>query len=238
MLLFMKRLQINEIISYRDMCNIENQEQLQRGMNFNMNPLYSVVLMSIKTNSPYEDKISEDGLTIYYEGHDATGDTYKKIDQPSQNPNGSLTQNGKFVKAIEIAKDSDIYPLVRVYEKLRPGIWNYRGLFELKDYKFIQRGSRKVFEFTLTITDQDFESAQKQKSVHNINVEQTRQIPGNIKSFVFKRDNGQCVKCGARDNIHFDHILPYSLGGTSLKAENIQILCARHNLQKSDSLEK
>jgi 5-methylcytosine-specific restriction endonuclease McrA len=31
----------------------------------------------------------------------------------------------------------------------------------------------------------------------------------------------------------FDHILPLSKGGTSLKAENIQLLCARHNLSKS-----
>ncbi len=37
---------VNQIISYRDMCNAEEQEQLQRGMNFQIGGSYSVVLMS------------------------------------------------------------------------------------------------------------------------------------------------------------------------------------------------
>ena len=47
---------------------------------------------------------------------------------------------------------------------------------------------------------------------------------------------GRCVQCGSTDNLHFDHILPFSKGGTSLKAENIQLLCARYNLKKSDKI--
>jgi hypothetical protein len=31
--------------------------------------------------------------------------------------------------------------------------------------------------------------------------------------------------------------LPYSKGGSFLVVENIQILCARHNLEKSDRIE-
>lgn len=39
------------------------------------------------------------------------------------------------------------------------------------------------------------------------------------------------------DNLHFDHILPFSKGGgTSLKVENIQLLCAKHNLEKRDKI--
>ena len=49
---------------------------------------------------------------------------------------------------------------------------------------------------------------------------------------VWKRDQGKCVECGAEDELHFDHILPYSKGGTSNKVENVQLLCARHNLSK------
>ncbi len=55
---------VNQIISYRDMCNEEEQEQLQRGMNFEIRDGYSVVLMSVKPNAPYADRISDDGLTI------------------------------------------------------------------------------------------------------------------------------------------------------------------------------
>lgn len=230
---------VNQIISYREMCNIEQQEQLQRGMNFEMGGAYSVILMSIKNNAPYADRISEDGLTIYYEGHDAPGDKLKRLDQPVAYPSGTLTQNGLFKFAIDKAKKIGDFPLVRVYEKLQMGIWNYRGLFELNDYGYIERGGRKVFEFVLTVTNQDLKVAEKHGlSVKNIDLEQTRQIPGKVKLEVFKRDKGQCVQCGLKDNLHFDHILPYSLGGTSLKVENIQILCARHNLQKSNSLTK
>src|SRR3990167_5979089 len=107
-------LDINQIISYREMCNLENQEQLQRGMNFNIGDNYSVILMSIKKNAPYADHISEDGLTIYYEGHDVPGDKLKRDDQPASTPNGTLTQNGFFKIAIDKAKKTGKFPLVRV----------------------------------------------------------------------------------------------------------------------------
>ena len=61
-------------------------------------------------------------------------------------------------------------------------------------------------------------------------------VPSGVKLEVWKRDKGRCVKCGAVDELHFDHILPFSKGGTSNKAENIQILCARHNLEKRDKI--
>jgi 5-methylcytosine-specific restriction endonuclease McrA len=58
-----------------------------------------------------------------------------------------------------------------------------------------------------------------------------------VKLEVWKRDKGKCIQCGSTDNLHFDHILPFSKGGTSLTAENIQLLCARHNLQKRDKIQ-
>ena len=33
---------------------------------------------------------------------------------------------------------------------------------------------------------------------------------------VWKRAGGRCVKCGQTDELHFDHILPYAKGGTSI----------------------
>ncbi len=229
---------VNQIISYREMCNIEQQQQLQRGMNFGIGGTYSVLLMSVKPNAPYADRISDDGLTIYYEGHDETGDKLKRIDQPEALPSGLFTQNGHFKHAIDQGKKSGLYPLTKVYEKLQPGIWTYRGLFEMQDYQYVEREDRKVFEFVLTITDQDVATASAHKHEEPLDLEQTRQIPGKVKLAVFKRDKGVCTKCGSNTNLHFDHILPYSLGGTSLKEENIQLLCARHNLQKSAHLDR
>ena len=231
------KLEVNHIISYWEMCEVEGHRQLQRGMYFKLEPTHSVLLMSIKPNAPYADRISGDGMTIYYEGHDSTGDRFKKLDQPEKNPSGSLTQNGLFAAAAQKGKITLNFDLVRIYEKIKDGIWNYRGLFELRDCNFIDRDGRKVFEFTLTITEQD-RIERKNQPKHNLDIEQTRQIPGKVKLEVYKRDKGVCTKCGSNDNLHFDHILPFSLGGTSLKADNIQLLCARHNLEKSDSLIK
>ncbi len=68
-------------------------------------------------------------------------------------------------------------------------------------------------------------------------VKRSRIIPTGIKLEVWARDEGRCVTCGATDELHFDHILPYSKGGTSLKAANVQLLCARHNLSKSAKIQ-
>lgn len=228
---------VNQIISYRDMCDAENQQQLQRGMNYNLRNGYSVVLMSVKPNAPYADRNSNDGQTIYYEGHDATGDKLKKLDQQIWNPGGTQTQNGLFIDSIDRGKRTGRYPLVKAYEKLQPGIWTYRGLFEMKDYSIVERDGRKVFEFVFTITEQEIDEAKKHHEYKTIDMEQTRQIPGKVKLAVFKRDKGQCIECGSKDNLHFDHILPYAKGGTSLKEENIRLLCARHNLQKSAKID-
>ena len=59
-----------------------------------------------------------------------------------------------------------------------------------------------------------------------------RKIPGEVQKEVYERDRGQCRICGSSDNLHFDHILPFSKGGSSKVASNIQLLCARHNLKK------
>jgi len=64
-----------------------------------------------------------------------------------------------------------------------------------------------------------------------------RAIPSWVKQEVFKRDKGKCVICGVSDELHFDHDLPYSRGGTGLTPENVRILCARHNLQKGAKVE-
>jgi 5-methylcytosine-specific restriction endonuclease McrA len=64
----------------------------------------------------------------------------------------------------------------------------------------------------------------------------SRLIPTAVKLEVWARDKGQCVLCGSKENLHFDHDLPFSKGGTSLTADNVRILCMRHNLKKSNKL--
>ena len=96
---------INQLLSYREMCDAENRQTLQRGMNFRMNPAYSVILMSQRSNAPYRDRVHDDGQTIEYEGHDTSrrshDHNHKTEDQPEKLPSGRLTQNGYFAKAVK-----------------------------------------------------------------------------------------------------------------------------------------
>ena len=70
-----------------------------------------------------------------------------------------------------------------------------------------------------------------------LELEHNRLIPTAVKVQVWKRDKGSCVKCGSNTNLHYDHIIPFSRGGSSSMPENIQLLCASCNLKKSDHIE-
>jgi hypothetical protein len=230
----------DKIISYREMCDQENIQTLQRGMNYRLNPNYSVILMSQRKNAPYNDRICDDGLSIEYEGHDQPKSENvkdpKDLDQPRITKTGRLTQNGLFVKAIEDYKNSLREPeIVRAYEKLFSGIWSEKGFFRLIDYRYDKDESgRRVFIFKLTESEFDFEN---NRLIEKKLRPRSRIIPSEIKKEVWVRDKGKCVICGATDELHFDHDLPYSRGGTSITAENVRILCARHNLEKSNKIE-
>jgi HNH endonuclease len=65
----------------------------------------------------------------------------------------------------------------------------------------------------------------------------TKRLPSErLKVQVLMRDGNKCRLCGITltgDNIHFDHIIPWSKGGETV-LENLQVLCAAHNLAKGD----
>ena len=52
---------------------------------------------------------------------------------------------------------------------------------------------------------------------------------------VWKRDGGKCVYCGSTENLQLDHIIPFSKGGATT-VENLQLLCQKCNLQKSNKI--
>lgn len=228
---------LDQIYSYREMCDIENVQTLQRGMNFRMNPRYSVILMSRRSNAPYSDKILEDSITIEYEGHDEPKTSYemnpKTLDQPNKTKNGTSTQNGKFIDAVEkYKKGTTDAESVKVYEKILPGVWSLKGFFDLIDYKVKHDGKRNVYIFSLKLSNEQDIGTNKY-----IDLAHTRLISSEIKKEVWKRDNGKCVICESTKNLHFDHDLPFSKGGTSLTVKNIRLLCAKCNLAKSDKIE-
>ena len=230
------------------------QIALQKGMNFRVRggaAGYSILLMSVRKGAPYEDRWHDESSAgphagmLEYEGHDASRSRDSRrdpkcIDQPMYLPSGRLTDNGKFYAAALAAKSGEQAPeLVQVYEKIAAGIWCDRGRFllvdvEIKTAPIGQRSTRtrSVFRFYLKPTDTP--TVQTPEDLRELSV--SRQIPTSVKVAVWKRDHGQCVMCGATDNLHFDHDVPFSKGGSSITVENVRLLCARHNLAKSDKI--
>lgn len=69
----------------------------------------------------------------------------------------------------------------------------------------------------------------------------SRNINARMRFKVFKRDNFKCCACGASPakdpsvELHVDHIIPWSKGGETV-IDNLQTLCSKCNLGKSDIL--
>ena len=218
------------------MCSREGR-MLQHGMNFCPSGPCSVLLMSRRAGAPYDDEVLEGGRTLLYEGHDIPRTRGvrdpKGFDQPLRTPRGKLTPNGRFFEAArEYTEGQHEARLVRVYEKIKDGIWTYNGVFKLVDARQQLSGRRKVFKFRLEITDAELPIA-----VSTDPQDHSRLIPSAVKREVYRRDKGCCVLCGRKDNLHFDHDFPYSKGGTSISAKNIRLLCVNHNLAKGAKVE-
>lgn len=226
-------MKIDDIISYSELV-AEEKMNLQKGMNFNVNNKFSIFLMSVRRNAPYADEYDEATNTIIYEGHDAPSnwvENPKAVDQPLTTSKGTLTENGKFFTAAQSYKENLLKEphKIKVYEKIKDGIWCYKGFFNLVNAEIANNGTRNVFKFYLL-------PVQLKTFKREISIPHSRLIPTQVKIEVWKRDGGECVVCGSKENLHFDHDLPFSKGGTSLTEKNVKILCMKCNLKKSNRI--
>ena len=230
-------MQPGDVLSYLEMC-AEEGVSLQRGMNFRLRSGRTVILMSRRPGAPYRDRIEDDGRVLLYEGHDVPRSDAtpvpKMVDQVAHSDRGALTQNGLFAAAAEAFQGgSQPAERVSVYEKIRQGIWVFNGAFALVNATRAHDGTRRTFRFRLEAIDDEGPQGDTARDDR----EPTRLIPTEVKLEVWRRDQGRCVECGATDNLHFDHVIPFSRGGSSSTAANIQLLCARHNIAKRDRIQ-
>ena len=63
---------------------------------------------------------------------------------------------------------------------------------------------------------------------------QSRYVSQTTKKIVYTRDGGICQCCGSSYSLEYDHIVPFSCGGSS-NPSNIQLLCRKCNRSKSNS---
>lgn len=71
-----------------------------------------------------------------------------------------------------------------------------------------------------------------------VRIGQRAEIPKYVRAAVWFRDGGRCVLCRPDAELgewHLDHIMPWSAGGSD-RTENLRVLCAMHNLGRSNHI--
>lgn len=67
-------------------------------------------------------------------------------------------------------------------------------------------------------------------------IERTREpIAEEVRIFVWRRDGGQCVRCGSAERLECDHIIPLAKGGSNTE-RNLQLLYESCNRKKGTEL--
>ena len=225
----------DKLITKTELEKIEGKEIFN--MHFGAGEPYSVVLMSVQPDALYDDEKAVGGIIIY-QGHDNSEverTQRKRVDQ-SRLRYGEPTANGEFFDEAKRYETGETTTprAVKVYEKIGTSYWTDLGFYALTKAIFKSDGVRKAFYFTL---EPGFEFPNLGGGEGP--TEHTRKIPREVKQYVMYRDKGRCVNEGCRSgkNLQFDHIIPFSQGGTSLSAENIQLLCYDCNQRKGANIE-
>jgi len=142
----------------------------------------------------------------------------------SQEPIGSAAEPNY---EIVFQADEEFMKLYREAKALAGG-HSMKDVFKKLLQDYTKRKSPKERIKRRKARDQKVSSCQKSSS-------RTRHIPVADQDEVSVRDGGRCtntsaagVHCPCTENLEYDHIKPYSLGGES-STDNLRLLCSAHN---------
>jgi hypothetical protein len=122
--------------------------------------------------------------------------------------------------------------------------WAYRGNVVLLDTKEPRDARNKDREALLIKhhvlqKDKHYEKVRREvealENMEKLEGVSREPIPETVRLFVWQRDKGQCVKCGSRERLEFDHIIPVTAGGSSTE-RNVQLLCETCNRSKGATI--
>jgi hypothetical protein len=134
-------------------------------------------------------------------------------------------------KVLEAQRDDPV-PMLRVGKR---ALWYFHDHFYWDDDGLAEDDVKAL------VLQRERKLQRKLQSAHSLmradeNGKPTRvSIPSEVRRAVFERDGGHCLECGATFDLQYDHVLPVALGGATT-VENLQLLCADCNRQKSDLL--
>jgi hypothetical protein len=136
----------------------------------------------------------------------------------------------RFAKSVEVEIDVDAAgKIARSADGTPIDVLN--RLQHVQDFAHVKGNGRITLEIAEAALKMLASSDEKQEAGENRDA-----IPSAIRREVWRRDGGRCVKCGSRENLEYDHIIPVSKGGSNT-ARNIELLCETHNRAKRDLIQ-
>jgi hypothetical protein len=126
-------------------------------------------------------------------------------------------------------------------------IYNKGSVWVFKDYLYLLEGAEYEAEDVKKLHIKHFafrkekqflkmmKEVERFERFEKINPVYREQIPEEVRMYVWRRDNGRCVKCNSDKDLEFDHIIPVSEGGSNTE-RNIQLLCSKCNREKSNKI--
>jgi hypothetical protein len=114
--------------------------------------------------------------------------------------------------------------------------WVYRG------FLYLVQGSYSDEQFRLLILE-DFDKERRKwetlkrkfDSAESQDVASRPRIPESVRVEVWRRDGGKCARCGSREKLEYDHIVPLSKNGSNT-ARNVELLCEKCNRSKGGNI--
>jgi hypothetical protein len=138
-------------------------------------------------------------------------------------------------------EDIDKQLIEPTVDSIRDDWWLYKGnVLSVEGYKTlpIEEVKLRVKHFVLS-KEKELKKITKEveafESFVLAQVAKRERIPDSVRSFVWQRDEGECVKCGKKEKLEFDHIIPVIEGGSNTE-RNIQLLCEGCNRSKGKKI--
>jgi hypothetical protein len=125
---------------------------------------------------------------------------------------------------------------VKVPDPFADCLWIYRGFLYFASGLLSDEESRLLILEDFDKERSKFESLKRKfDSAESQDAVTRPRIPESVRVEVWRRDGGKCARCGSRDKLEYDHIVPLSRGGSNT-ARNIELLCEKCNRSKGGNI--